>query len=533
MRISTLVLGLALATVGCRTSLQRVSHPVQADVPPRIDSLTDLGALPPAARGKLSVEHRDGVFTPGEWVAVTGTGLSRSDARVSIGGAAVPVEGHVEGGLLVRVPRGLSPRVRPTLTVETALGRAQRSLAYASHVVVSDVSGNHLRFFRMSPDAERLFDEAHALELTRVRSHVFSPDGGIVHAVQAHAEHYALATVHVAAAEQPALLSTLPLELAGVPLSLVDVPARAQVWLLTQSELVVFDVRDALKPREESRVRTPAGLPASIAVLGNGSHAAVLEREANLVWCFDMRGKLPVLVQTLALPPEGTPRASIALWSDAREPQRLWVLQGRSLERLTKRVDGVKGLLSGSLDRAREAVGLGEPGPTADPAPAPPPPPPARILALAMNDQLAVERELPLPDAFLPLFLRSSNDGRLLVSGITSDAARLESFGESVLDLKNATSWLSGSSQFGRVVAVDPSGARPPETLVQGMAMFFDVAQLPDGQLVYSAMRLGVHITGPGVDWRIEAPNVDAVKVRTLSWTFILPPYVSPPLSLQ
>jgi hypothetical protein len=48
-------------------------------------------------------------------------------------------------------------------------------------------------------------------------------------------------------------------------------------------------------------------------------------------------------------------------------------------------------------------------------------------------------------------------------------------------------------------------------------------------------MRLGVKAIPPGlnIDWNIEAPHVQTVAMRSLSWTFVLPPYVSPPVSVQ
>jgi hypothetical protein len=536
MFIRIFALATLLAAVGCGASpLRRIAHPEATDVPPRIEAMVDLGALPPASSGELSREASDEVFTPGEYAAVLGPGLARADARVTVAGQALPVAGFVEGGLLVRMPRGLSPRARQTLEVVTPAGRAQQSFHYASHVVVSDVSGNHLRFMRMSPEAEKLFDDTYDLELTRVRAHAFSPDGGLVYAVQAHAEQFALATVHIAAAEHPAVVGTLSLTVKGVPQELVAAPTRGQLWLLTATELVTLDVSNATKPREIGRLALPEGTPESLAVLAEGGFAAVLEREKNLVWLFDMQGPAPQLAQALQLPPEGTARASLGLLADRTDARRLWVLQGRSLSRLSGRTGSAAGKLSGSLDRAKAAIGWGQAPSTPEPEPEAKPEPevPTRVLGLTLGSALALDKELPLPPAFLPLFLRASSDGRLLVSGITSDAARLQGFGESGADLKGVSSLLLGSTQFGRVVAIDPSGQREPETLIQGMAMYFDIDQLPDGQLVCSTMRIGVSLGGIGIDWRIEAPRLDAVKVRTLAWTFVLPPYVSPPVSVQ
>jgi hypothetical protein len=536
MHIRIFVVALLFVTAACgAASLRRVAHPDGGDVPPHIDAMVDLGALPPAASGDLSREASDERFTPGEYAAVLGPGLARSDARVSVGGQAVPVAGFLQGGLLVRMPRGLSPRKQQTLEIVTPSGRTQQPFTYASHVVVSDVSGNHLRFLRMSPDAEKLFDDTYDLELTRVRAHAFSADGGLVYAVQAHADHFALATVHIAAPEHPALLGTLPLTVAGVPQELVSAPARGQLWLLTGKELVVFDVANATKPREIGRLSLPEGNPESLAMLADGTFAAVLERDHNTVWLFDMQAP-PKLAQTLPLPPETTARASISLLADRSDSHRLWVLQGRSLSRLSGRTGGAIGKVSGTLDRAKAAIGWGQAPQQPEPTPPPETPSPempTRVLGLTLGSTLAVDKELPLPPAFLPLFLRASSDGRLLVSGITSDAARLEGFGESGADMRGVSSLLLGTTQFGRVVAIDPTGKREPETLVQGMGMFFDVDQLPDGQLVCSVMRVGVHLSGLGIDWNIEAPHLDAVKVRTLEWTVILPPYVSPPVSLQ
>ncbi|MFT3926393.1 MAG: hypothetical protein QM778_27865 [Myxococcales bacterium] len=538
-----LLVFLVLAT-GCGgASLRRVASPVSLDVPPQIEQAVDLGALPLPASGPLSTELGDRVFTPGEWVAVLGTGLARSDAQVRVGGRPLPIEGYLENGLLVRVPRGLPPRAKHTLEVQTARGHAAQPIHFASYVVVSDVSGNKLRFLRMSSEAKRLFEEPQDLPLTRVRKHVFSPDGGLIYAVQAHAaEHdgrYALAVVHAGAAEHPVQLTSVSLPLSGVPVDLVAAHSRRQLWLLTQRELVVLDVSDPLSPRESARVALPAGTPWSLAALEGDTRAAVLEREGNQLWFFDMTGAPPRLAWTFALPPEHTARASIALLADRADTQRLWVLQGRSLARLAGRADKLVDSIRSPIERAKEAIGLGAPQPEVEPQEAPSesePAPPARVLGLILagDAQPVIERELALPEAFVPLMLRAGVDGRLLVSGISSDAAKLQSVGDAP-NLSNITAWLLGSVQFGRVVAVDPAQVRETETLAQGMAMFFDVDQLADGQLVYSVMRFGVHGLPPGigVHWRIEAPHLDAVGIRKLSWTAVLPPYVSPPVGVQ
>src|SRR5688572_5903491 len=113
MRASVLLLCAVVLSGGCsRVSLMRVAGPTADDAPPRIETVVDLGALPLATVGKLSREHHDGVFTPGEWMAVLGPGLAREGVRVHVGGRAVDVAGFVEGGLLLRVPRGLSPRAQ-------------------------------------------------------------------------------------------------------------------------------------------------------------------------------------------------------------------------------------------------------------------------------------------------------------------------------------------------------------------------------------------------------------------------------------
>jgi hypothetical protein len=508
-------------------------------VAPRLEELVDLGALP--LTGPLSRDASDGVFTPGEWMALLGPGIARKDASVSIAGAPVPVAAYLEKGLIVRVPRGLSPRTPLSVTVSTQRGQSARGFRYVSHVVVSDVSGNALRFLPMAADADKLFLEPYDLELTRVRKHVFSADGGLVYAVQAHGEAeagtYTLATVHAGAPGHPALLDRVPVRLSAVPQDLVMAGARRQLWLLSQRELVVFDLVQAAHPRELARVSFAEGTAWSLASLAGDTRAVVLERDHNLLWLFDMSGPRPMLVHSEELAPVGMPRASLRVLADPRDPTRFWLLQGKSLGRFAKRVHTLLTPLRGVIQQAKSAVGLSVPPPETrastdnDRAPAPP----ARILAFVLGDTLRLERELALPDASVPLFMSLGRDGRLLVSVISADTTELETLGDNPANLPHLTSWLGRTLQFGRVLAIDPTGVRGPESLAQGMAMFFEVDQLPDGQLVASVMRLGVKAIPPGlnIDWNIEAPHLQAVAMRSLSWTFVLPPYVSPPVSVQ
>ena len=457
----------SLTLLACaRPGQLRLARPQPTEVAPEIHSLVDLGSLPLPDGRKLSREHSDGVFTPGEWTAVLGRGLAAPDASVSVDGRLLPVRGYLAGGaLLVRVPRGLSPRETHTLEVATPRGRAQRTWSIASFVAVSDAADNRLRFLRMSPEADRLFDEdtQHGVELPRVRHHAFSADGGLLYALHAGQERdqYGISVVHMGASERPARVRTVDMELAGKPVALELSREPARLFVLSQREVIAFDLRDSLRPDELGRAPlNERADPVGMALLANGTRCAVLDSRGGALWLLDVERGAPTVLQWLTVRDADGARASIQVLADQADSDGLWVLSGPNLHRLGGRVRGGVDATKRAVQSAAQFVGVGA-GPAAEETVEPEGPVPTPLLTRYRlgSGGLEADRELSLPGGFVPLFARSFADGSLFVSGVGSHEQDYGSLPLNLAGARKAFGLAVRNLFFGRILSVSPTGA--------------------------------------------------------------------------
>src|SRR6478736_7712333 len=189
---------LALLLGACGgTPMMRVQSPRPTNEPPKLERVVDMGGLDLPASGELSEEESDEVVTPGEWIALLGSGLGSPGGVVRIGTREVPIQGFTDqGGLLVRVPRGLGPVA--DVSVKTSLGETRLRLAVESYVAVADVGANTLRFF--PAQGARLGDEFDTIELKGLRGAVLSNDGALLYAISYKKDErggYRLLAVHM------------------------------------------------------------------------------------------------------------------------------------------------------------------------------------------------------------------------------------------------------------------------------------------------------------------------------------------------
>jgi hypothetical protein len=176
---STLGLVSLFLFVGCSAPLVRVEKAESWSGAPSIARLLDLGVSPVPSTGPIDTRESDKVFTPGEWMAVLGENLDAT-STVTVDGKQIPVEGYLKGGsLLLRVPRGFSPRAVHQLVVTTKAGKAAAPLSITSYIVVASPNGNVLELLPLSPESKGTLDQSpKELAVEWARGHVLSPDGG-------------------------------------------------------------------------------------------------------------------------------------------------------------------------------------------------------------------------------------------------------------------------------------------------------------------------------------------------------------------
>src|SRR5262245_7743601 len=130
--MTRLVLLLFLGTASCAGTLTRIPAAQPDDAVPKIDRLTDLGALP-IPDGPVALTEQDERFTPSEWVAVVGEGLHK--AELSLDDQPIAIGGYLSGGsVLVRLPSNLAPQ-KHHLVAKSSAGQAEMSFDSMTYVV--------------------------------------------------------------------------------------------------------------------------------------------------------------------------------------------------------------------------------------------------------------------------------------------------------------------------------------------------------------------------------------------------------------
>lgn len=552
--------GLGLLTVagGCAGSLQRV--PLSANLrpsgPPSVRKAQDLGSLPLPGAGPLSLAHADDLFTPGEYVALYGENLTPG-SQVVLSGRAAAVVGAIDGGLLIQVPRGISTG-RQVLRIDNGLGTAEITVSTAFYAFGGDAAGNGLRIRRLGPEGEQpeMFDDKPldiAFPLSRYQS--LSYDGALLFALAEPATDEApesssgeaitvgtvvcdLMVVHMGAKHGPQEVTRVPLSLVGKPTGLVMGPA-GQLVVLQPRQITVVDVSIPQKPQpvvvlplwpaEQKRELVDAEF------LGDGRLLAVLEAYANQIHLIDIGGpRQPRLVSGVSLSPEYEQPFSIDL-APGPDPSSMWVLQGPNLRLAGKRLlDGLSGAWrdAKALDVKGAAKTLGQ---TAVGAAMLPSEPLTRVqLVQLVGGQLQVVKSLPLPSEIFPFFIQPDYRGSLFVSGVNRKN-QFSSIDASLDGVRRLLGAIKDTTQLGVILKVGTEDGSVA-TAVQGVAMYYDLALLPSGQLMTSTIRLGPGYIPPRVtlDWGFEVPGKSFAKLREVANTGfkitdvvrrLLPPY--------
>ena len=531
-------------TSGCGGSLTRISPSValRPQGPPTIERVQDLGGLPLPPSGPLSTEHSDQVFTPGEWLALQGRNLS-PESRIVIGGRTAPVLGVLDGaGLLLRVPRGVSPGPQK-LQIDNGVGTAQLQLPMAIYAFGGDVHGNALRIRQLGPERtepQEFADKQLDIPFLKARFQVLSPDGSILYALQEPTSDEApeqpdaatapppsgtvvcdLRVVHLGGKKGPRQVAEIPLALIGPPTGLAMGPF-GQLVVLQKRQLTIFDTSNPVQP--QPLIQLPLAAPEQTRELvdaeffADGRTLAVLEAYGNQVHLIDLGvPSQPRLLGALSLSDSYEQPFSIDL-APGQDGQSLWVLQGPNLRLAGKRlVDGLSGAWQDAkaleLKSAANMVGQTAVGSAMLPKESL-----ARLQLLRLTDgQLQLAKTIPLPPEIFPFFVQPDYQGSLYVSGINRKNQFTDL--EASLDgIKRLLGAVKDTAQLGLVLKVGAADGLVT-TAFQGVALYYDLALLPTGQLLTSTVRLGAGYIPPRVtlDWGLEIPGQSFSKLREVA----------------
>lgn len=511
--------GVLFAT-GCgrleRLSADAVPAPSE---PPRIAKLRDLGLtdLPPGKR--VPLKGGDDCLVPGELVAVEGRGLGAGTA-LTIDGRPLTIVAHlVGGGVVARLPRGLTPGPARTLRATTTLGKTETTCAVHGWVIVADSDGDQLRFVRLTGESDKApFADGSApgLGLTSVRAIAVAPDGARCYAIQGRAvkdallgrstNTIALVTVDMVAPEEPRQISSRDLDLPSPPERLAALPG-GRLAVLCRRHLVLVD------PATEVGVIATTELPggdgacyAALALLRGGARLMALDVIGNRVVAID-------------LDPEPRIAAEVALLPDTKLPWSVTVVADPAGE-------DAWAVLGPNHRTIVERMGFGEPGGVTPTIP--------RVVRLsAAEGSLTVSPLAELSADFLPIHA-SFADGIIWVSGVASMSERLRGLERNLEGLRKAVTLVASTARLGQLMRVDAESGSVV-TALRGMVVYTTTAGLADGRPVCAILRLRPHVFPPsiGVDYGIECAGEGFVRLRELSWWTVVPPYGLGELAVQ
>ncbi len=523
---------------GSSLGLQRVQGPNDTQGLPRIDALLDLGALALPA-GDLPSSLADGVFTPGEYVAVQGAHLHA--AQFTLGGKSVAVTGYLNGGgVLVRLPRGISVNQPLALEARTQGGATRRPLSLRAYLVATDTDANRTTFLPMGPDFPKgLGKEPSFVPLQRALLHALHEDGGVVFAAGVESRtkadarsmqhQVALQSIHLGAAGGPRLVNTIALSVKGRPRALVAL--SSVLFLGTDAELVVLDVSEPGSPRESARIALPAPPDGQAQLAGfvpcdDGLLLAVDLWRDHFIRIDVADVRAPKVLDVVDLARGAMPRTQV-LATDPVDARRVWVLEGPSTRGAEKKLRGWIDTATSALSLRREGDGHGSG--TGESARVPP------ALSVYEVDRAGITRKSShaLPATLLPIGLIGNPEGGVFVSGAAGDdldwskvTADTDGVGEAIGNLVKL-------GRVGTLLAISDTGKITQR--LEGMALFVAMSPLPGGEVAYAGVRLSPTIRPPfvGVQWMLGVEAQGALGLRKLGFEYALPPYQPTSLTAQ
>jgi hypothetical protein len=523
---------LVLLVTGCGAALLRAPGP-EGGGSPRIDRLVDLGSLPVAWKDDtLDTSESDGVFFPGEHVAVIGGGLH--SAELAVDGAPAKTVGYLrDGSVIVRLPGSLAPMKGHRITAGDAVASFDSSL----YVIASDTDGNRVRFVCLGGDPKRVADPDLSIAQSRALFHAVSPDAAFVYSLALHEkrgmDHDAeVLAIHLGAKGKPKTVSELRLAMKSHPTGITFAPDGTLV-VLGNRELITVDVTSPAAPALLGRIElSDDDGDRHVEMLFRGTDAVLLEASDNRVRAVSIADpRAPKLGPDLLVGPAEDFPFSVDLVPDPRDPKALYVLQGLNLRLGGKKVEEGKGSITGLVRKGYDLV-RGKSVPEAE-KPAFDVPKRARLVRVAVGPDAITKGEvIELPDELLPLFGLAADDA-FYVSGVAPGALDANGLDASIDGAARVLGFLKDSAQMGKIAKVTRDGKT--EIVLQGVAMIFDIDRLPTGKIAYSGMRLSGRLLPPfvGVSWGVGFEDGLFYALHDLEYDYFMPPYTYGQVSVQ
>ncbi len=542
-----LVLLGTLLGLGCSTQKQLTysSRPLGNHGVVVVEEVVDLGSRPLAAQEDLRLRS-DGKLHVGEWFAVEGRHVGAEDVVVSIDGVVCKRGGFTKsGGVIVRVPTGLSPFRTHDLEIAHIKGTARQTLEVQNYLLVSDVGDSKIQAWTLSKKTELFSGEPWELNVEGLRAFSTSHDGSLLFAIgedaitesESGAQRYPLVVIDLGAAGEPQRLYELPVELPSPPVDLALSLTDTQLFILTEKHFVALEL-DSEKLVGFSSIQLPTGAAEVTAyrqLQVVGKHVVAWEAYSNRLVLIEPTYQKGVVrepnrvVSSIDAAPSQVP--SVVGIDGCSGADHLWVLTGPNTRFVGM---GLRRLVTGELGKTQEVEPGGEAS-VQSPQGAPDLASDGGLQAelkefeLVHQANTAMLREvnrIALPEGFAPLALNVASCKRAYVSGVQLellDPAARGGFSSMVKAL--------GSSLVpGKIFSTSGQNLKKE---YEGLGVFLGATQVPQtGELVHVGMRLAPRFVPPsiGVNWKLEQGDDWSTSLRAMNWTSTLPPYRAPAL---
>ncbi|HAS53332.1 MAG TPA: hypothetical protein DCS42_03955 [Nitrospiraceae bacterium] len=316
-------------------------------------------------------------------------------------------------------------------------------------------------------------------------------------------------TVHLGAKGGPRQVFSTGYEAKNAAVSLV--PTASHLFMLTDSELVIFSLADSVQPKLIAHKSLP--LPSKHAtyrdliLLGDGSKAVVLEQENNQVYLIDLADPAaPTVAGPFAVIPAAGSSYSVGLAPDRGNAKAFWLLTGVNTQQLRERFQALW------HDNPEDKT-----------------PTRTALYHIELNDSRLAARGEPilLPEGVMPLGLSTERGGDVLITALAYEKEVLAKTSFSLKGARNLVKGLWDSIFAGRVYRVTPQGAVTND--LKSVNLFVSLAQIEGSPLVYSSYRLVTKYLRPSVKvvLAVDVLKTQTFKVREveMEWKMVLPPY--------
>lgn len=524
------VLSLLVSLYGCAQTAEKeepvvTNHAPENTSPPRITSISDLGALDITAGDAVPWHFQDGRFSPAEWLLIEGKNLKTS--TVTIDDQAVPVAGYWAGQPLVKVPNGLPPLKEHVLTIATELGSANTTFHTSHYILATDTDGKAVHLVRTNPASKGGVEEDWLQlegDMVRPMFAQFSRNGDYLFTVDitTGADSYyqgvkaytlKIVTYHTANPDTPKAVSQFEVNIGSSPMDM-RISDNNQLLILGKRSFLLVDASNPHQLQKIVNKRLPWNEERTTYVdaefFDSSRHIAFLETHQNTVVVIENSSEADYReVQSLELLPNKDIPLSVDLEVDPRNDANIWVLESANY-RLTDNAVGniYKRLRYGSIEEEDRPV--------------------AKLQLLEWEKgELLATRTIDLPRNYAGYFGKFDQQGRLLVTMTKLDFLNLQSeHEEGVSIVKKVGRFLWDSIAIGRVIAINLDTGEY-ETAASGVGIYYDIVDVPEIGPVFSLLKFGPSFSFPYLspNWGLGISSTGTYTKRKMDKKTVFPPY--------